>query len=163
MIIDLDEVLVAKAMAFAIKSHGDQMYGDQPYLAHLDAVAKLVENFGLEAVVVAYLHDVVEDTDVTLDDIRREFGDRIATLVRYVTDESGANRRERKRVTNEKLSHVEEEFNIALIVKAADRLSNMRGGAKLDMYRREYPEFKDAVYRNGLCDTLWGEMDRIVG
>ena len=157
-----DKMAVAMAISVATESHGDQMYGDRPYIGHLSDVAKLVEEFGAEAVVVAFLHDVVEDTKATLEQIATTFGDRIATMVGYVTDEPGINRRERKAATNAKLAKVTDEHSTALRVKAADRLANMRGGAKLDMYRREYPAFREAVYRPGLCDNLWEEMDRIV-
>lgn len=159
---------VSRAREFAIAAHGDQKYGDQPYSIHLDAVVELLAPFGELAQVIGYLHDVVEDTAVTLDAVRQAFGDPVATRVALVTDEPGANRRERKAKTNAKLSTVSDEDALALVVKAADRLANLRasarGGAdsKLDMYRREHPAFRAAAYRSGLCDELWREMDRIL-
>ncbi len=161
--------VVAGAREFAVAAHGDQRYGDQPYSAHLDAVAALLAPFGEQAQVVGYLHDVVEDTSVTLDALQREFGDRVAAWVSLVTDQLGANRRERKARTNAKLAAVSGEDAVALVVKAADRLANLRAsagggaGSKLDMYRREHPAFRAAAYRPGLCDGLWREMDSILG
>jgi (p)ppGpp synthase/HD superfamily hydrolase len=157
------------ARSFAIAAHGDQMYGDQPYAFHLDAVVTLLAPFGDQAQIAGYLHDVVEDTDVSVDKLREEFGDRIADCVALVTDEKGVNRKERKARTNAKLSAVSSVNEIALIVKAADRLANLRMSArsgsdsKLDMYRREHLAFRQAVYRSGLCDELWQEMDRVLG
>ena len=157
------------ARSFAIAAHGDQKYGDHPYSFHLDAVAELLAAFGEQAQIVGYLHDVVEDTDVPIQTVRQEFGDRVADCVALVTDETGANRKERKARTNAKLAAVSGEKELALIVKTADRLANLRmsalGGAesKLDMYRREHPAFREAVYRPGLCDELWREMSRILG
>jgi guanosine-3',5'-bis(diphosphate) 3'-pyrophosphohydrolase len=150
-------------------AHGEQMYGNLPYAVHLDAVVQLLEPFGEPAQIIGYLHDVAEDTAVSLSAIQEKFGERIAACVALVTDESGANRRERKAKTNAKLAQVEGENLLALIVKAADRLANLRasaqGGAdsKLEMYRNEHQAFFTAVYRPGLCDELWLKMDRILG
>jgi (p)ppGpp synthase/HD superfamily hydrolase len=57
---------VSRARAFAIKAHGEQRYGDQRYSFHLEAVAELLHPFGIDAQTVGYLHDVVEDTPLTL-------------------------------------------------------------------------------------------------
>ncbi|MCI5166209.1 MAG: bifunctional (p)ppGpp synthetase/guanosine-3',5'-bis(diphosphate) 3'-pyrophosphohydrolase, partial [Candidatus Electrothrix sp. GM3_4] len=71
-------MLISKARRFALKHHGEQKYGEHPYVVHLDAVAELVQQYGELAVVIAYLHDVVEDTNITLPDIEKEFGKLIA-------------------------------------------------------------------------------------
>jgi guanosine-3',5'-bis(diphosphate) 3'-pyrophosphohydrolase len=158
-----------RAREFAISAHRDQQYGDEPYATHLDAVASVLAPYGEMAQIIGYLHDVVEDTGTHLEIVQKEFGDPVATAVGLVTDEPGANRRERKARTNAKLSAVGAENALALMVKTADRLANLRAsaggrsGSKLVMYRREHPEFRAAVYRAGLCDELWLEMDRILG
>ena len=56
---------VIKARDFANQHHGEQRYGDRPYAYHLDAVVTLLEPYGESAQVIGYLHDVVEDTVVT--------------------------------------------------------------------------------------------------
>src|SRR4029078_4121431 len=94
---------VSQARSFAIAANADQKYGDQPYSYHLDAVAELLAPFGEEAQIVGYLHDVVEDSPVSLQGAREKFGDRVASCVALVTDETGANRKERKARTNAKL------------------------------------------------------------
>ena len=88
--------LIEKARSFASIAHGAQMRrcGSEPYFNHPQRVAKAVEELCLsdEAVAAALLHDVVEDTDVTLNTIRIRFGDRVATLVDLLTkrkDENG--------------------------------------------------------------------------
>jgi (p)ppGpp synthase/HD superfamily hydrolase len=160
---------VRRAREFAITAHNSQMYGDRPYSFHLDMMVKLLEPFGEEAQVVGYLHDVVEDTDVRPETVRREFGEVVANCVSIVTDEPGANRRERKARTNVKLAKAAEDMKLALIVKAADRLANLqmsaqdKSGSKLEMYRREHAAFRQAAFRTGLFDGLWEEMDRILG
>lgn len=158
--------LVSRAREFAIAAHKEQRYGPHPYLVHLDAVAALVSPFGEEAQIVAYLHDVVEDTPVTSAMVSHQFGHRIAELVAIVTDEPGSNRKTRKTLTNAKLAAVDGRHGIALVVKSADRLANVRmsaidaDSAKLAMYRDEHIQFRAAVYRPGLCDDLWQEIER---
>jgi hypothetical protein len=158
---------VALARAFALAAHGDQRYGSLPYSHHLDAVAALLAPYGEQAQVVGYLHDTVEDTETMVTEIRDRFGPEIAECVSLVTDEHGANRRERKAKTNAKLAATSNQT--ALIVKAADRLANLQASVqtqandKLQMYRREHDAFRQAVYRSGLCDELWDQIDDIIG
>ena len=165
---EANEDVVARARAFALEAHGNQRYGEHPYAVHLDAVAELARPYGAGAETVAYLHDVVEDTPVPRERVREAFGVLVADCVALVTDAPGANRAERKLHTNTKLAKVAGRLELALIVKAADRLANLRQSArggrasKLEMYRAEHPAFRGAAYRPGLCDPLWAEMDRIL-
>ena len=159
---------VQLARNFAIVAHGGQLYGDQPYVVHLDTVANLLGPFGEQAQIAGYLHDVVEDTAVGREQIAAEFGKAVAACVALVTDEAGANRRERKARTNDKLAAVTAENSLALIVKAADRLANLRASvqasadSKLGMYRKEHGAFRAAAYRAGLCEALWQEIEEII-
>jgi len=156
-----------KARAFALESHGDQKYGNRPYSYHLDAVALIAEPYGDIAVVIAYLHDVVEDCDVSIETIEKEFGKFVADCVHILTDEHGKSRKERKFKTYAKMANVTGDTELALIIKACDRLANIRAcisdgyAEKLNMYESEYPIFKKSVFRAGICDDLWGELDRI--
>lgn len=157
-----------RARSFAIAAHGDQKYGDRPYTHHLDAVAELAVPYGEEAVVVAYLHDTVEDTPITLQDIEAAFGPKVAACVSLLTDQPGANRKERKAKTYAKLATVRGETELALIVKVADRLANVRACVAdrkrglWEVYQSEHPAFRDAAYREGLCEPLWSELDGLL-
>jgi len=177
---------VIPARTFALDAHTGQMYGDQPYSIHLDAVAGIVlQQFkanatalvnmgapGMEvAVSAAYLHDVVEDTDVTLDQIEEMYGEHIADAVGLCTDEPGKNRKERKAATYAKIASLDRDRNgviIGLVVKAADRLANLkacvasRNDDLLSMYRKEHAAFSEAVCVPGLCDDLWAQINAIV-
>ncbi|MCW5201811.1 HD domain-containing protein [Desulfobulbus sp. US4] len=161
--------MITKAREFALKHHGEQKYGEHPYVVHLDAVAELVQQYGETAVVIAYLHDVVEDTDASLHDIKKEFGGLIADCVAVLTDEPGGDRKERKGKTYSKMARVCGETEIALLVKAADRLANMRACVAdkkerlLKVYKAEYPVFKEAVYRPGMCEEIWVELTGLAG
>ena len=150
--------------------------GQHPYVVHLDAVAAIIEDniacvatpYRDSAKHVAYLHDVVEDTDTSLADINSEFGTLVASCVSILTDEPGDNRQQRKAKTYAKMALVDGEQELALLVKAADRLANVRacvlsGNQRLSqIYKNEHPIFKQAAYRNNLCDSIWQELDALV-
>lgn len=159
---------MTSARAFAVAAHGAQQYGKHPYSYHLDAVAALVEPYGDEAVAVAYLHDTVEDTAVTLAEIEQRFGPHVAACVALLTDEPGTSRKERKAKTYAKLAAAQEALELALLVKAADRLANVRAclaDRRLDLlqiYRSEQAAFRTAAWRPHLCQPLWAELDALL-
>ena len=161
-------VLVERARKFALKSHGQQKYGNLPYSTHLDAVAKLTKNYDKTAQMIAYLHDVVEDTPTTVQEIKEIFGPLVSECVQILTDEPGKNRKERKEKTYAKMAQVKSEHKLALIVKAADRLANLRCCTKnknerlLATYKEEQAAFRKAVYRKGLCDEFWQEIEELI-
>ena len=156
------------ARDYAIAMHGDQTYGTHPYVHHLDAVVALLQPYGEKAQVVGYLHDVVEDTDATVSDVQQRFGDLVARCVSLLTDAPGANRKERKAKTYAAMAQVTGDEELALVVKAADRLANVRacvadGHRQLwDTYRGEQATFRAAAFRKGQCDPLWGELDELL-
>jgi guanosine-3',5'-bis(diphosphate) 3'-pyrophosphohydrolase len=156
------------ARSFAIKAHGDQKYGDRPYAFHLDSVAALAAPYGDAAVAVAYLHETAEDTTITLEEIERTFGPQISACVALLTDEPGSTRKERKAKTYAKLARVRGPHELALVVKAADRLAYVRacvadGKRGLwEMYRDEHQVFRESAYRAGLCEPLWSELDALL-
>ncbi|MDH6169095.1 (p)ppGpp synthase/HD superfamily hydrolase [Variovorax boronicumulans] len=156
------------ARNYAIAMHGDQKYGPHPYVHHLDAVVALLQPYGEKARVVGYLHDVVEDTDATVPDVQARFGDLVARCVSLLTDAPGANRKERKARTYAAMALVTGDEELALVVKAADRLANVRacvadGHRQLwDTYRGEHPTFRAAAFRAGQCDPLWAELDLLL-
>lgn len=166
---------VSRARDWAIAKHGDQKYGKgpdaKPYAYHLRAVAAIAAPYGELAETVAWLHDVIEDTPTTEEEVAAEFGDQVARLVAYLTDEPADSRDEKKAKTNGKLAAVPEEDSAALVVKASDRLANLRESVKpgeksermLVRYRGEHPAFRKATFRPGLCDGIWVEIDGIVG
>lgn len=157
--------IVQKARRFAVTAHGDQKYNREPYVSHLDTVVDLLAPHGETARVIGYLHDVLEDTAVTRQELAAEFGRFVADCVSLVTDEPASTRKERKALTHAKLSRVNGEHELALVVKAADRLANVQASqadesaAWLAMYRREQPDFRAAVQRPGLCDEIWAQLE----
>ena len=85
--------IIAAAARFAALAHSGQTrkFSGAPYIVHPAAVARLVSDAGLdeEVVAAAWLHDTVEDTSVTLQQLRARFGERIASLVEQVTTPPG--------------------------------------------------------------------------
>lgn len=158
-----------QARSFALIAHGDQRYGEhRPYSYHLDQVVNHLQPFGETAMIIGYLHDVVEDTATRLADIRTTFGDLVADCVSLLTDEPGNNRKERKAKTYAKLALVSGPTEMALIVKTADRLANVKAcvadqkSELLRVYRDEHPAFRSAAFRVGQCDGLWQQLDSLL-
>lgn len=156
-----------KAREFALAAHGDQQYGDFPYVAHLDEVAHIARPYGENAEVLAYLHDVIEDTNVSAQEIAAVFGHHVSSCVQILSDEPGESRKVRKAATYRKMASVEGEQCLALLVKAADRLANMRASKRtnddrfLNLYRSEYELFRASVYRENLCEDIWAELESL--
>lgn len=157
--------MLKKAKEFALKAHGQQLYGDKPYIVHLQAVVSHLECYGETAQIVGYLHDVVEDTEVSYNEVKELFGKFIADCVAIVTDEPGSNRGARKKKTYEKMSKVSGDLELALTVKAADRLANLQACLTDDnkkllaMYKNEHPTFQLSVYRKNLCEDIWQKIE----
>lgn len=122
--------LVERAVAFAEQAHEQQRrkYTHDRYVVHLGAVAELVRSVGGEpqTIAAAWLHDVVEDTQVTQGEIEAEFGPDVSRLVEELTDVStlqDGNRAARKAVDCERLARASAE---AQTVKLADLIDNAR-------------------------------------
>ncbi len=130
-----DKKMIRKAYYLAIEAHkGMRRKSGEPYVFHPIEVATIAaRNIGLGAtsIISALLHDVVEDTDYTLDDIRNMFGDKIAKIVDGLTKISGifgsqqVNRSIQAENFKKVLLTLSEDVRVILI-KLADRLHNMR-------------------------------------
>lgn len=125
------ESLIEKASAFALERHElhKRKYTGEPYFTHLASVARLVRGLTTddEVIAAAYLHDAVEDTDTTLDEIRALFGDRVGRIVGELTDHFTTdaypklNRAQRKEREAERLGGISYD---AKLVKICDILDN---------------------------------------
>ena len=126
-----DMVRIRAAYELACEAHAEQKRkSGEPYIIHPIVVANIVAielKLGANPVIAAFLHDVVEDTAYTMDDIRQRFGDDVAFLVSVVTKKSTGNYEISKQVDNYKQMLNSIHYDIrALLVKLADRLHNMR-------------------------------------
>lgn len=126
-----DMTRLRDAYEFAKMAHSAQKRKTgEPYILHPIAVATIVaEELLMEANVVmaAFLHDVVEDTPYTIDDIKKSFGDDVAFLVDVVTKKKKQKYDESKQVDNYRQMLNSIQYDIrALLIKLADRMHNMR-------------------------------------
>ena len=128
---------IEKAIQLATKAHeGQRRKSGEPYITHPLAVMKIVQDWGMDedTIIAAVLHDTVEDTDVTLDDIKNEFGESVAFLVDGVTKLGSA--RSGMRDIDTYLPETKDNLLRllvavgadvrVLIIKLADRLHNLR-------------------------------------
>ncbi|MDH6150601.1 MULTISPECIES: HD domain-containing protein [Paraburkholderia] len=119
-----------KALAFAADRHRNQRRKDaqaSPYINRPVALANVLANEGHvddEAVLIAaLLHDTIEDTDTTGEELAREFGQEVAAIVLEVTDDRSLTKSERKR---QQVNHARHMSDRAKLVKLADKICNLR-------------------------------------
>ncbi|MBS1236257.1 MAG: (p)ppGpp synthetase [Proteobacteria bacterium] len=129
--------------------HGQKRVSGEPYVQHALAVAKILAELGLdyETLAAAILHDVVEDTGVPLDDLKRDFGARIAALVDGVTkmkviqefrgDTSGVHKEHAQAENLRKMLLAMAEDVRVVLIKLADRLHNMRTLSALPVEKQQ--------------------------
>ena len=146
--------LVEKASLFASAAHAAvgqvRKYTSEPYINHPRAVAELVDEAGgtAEMVAAAWLHDVVEDTKVTIVDIHDTFGDIVSQYVYWLTDNNetkGLNRAARKDLTRRKLESAPPEVKT---IKLADLIDNTQSIVARD------PDFA-RVYMVEKKELIW--------
>ena len=147
--------LILKALEFAALKHRDQRRKDalaSPYINHPIALANVLTREGgvtePEVLAAALLHDTLEDTQTTPEELRAAFGEGIARIVEEVTDDKKLLKADRKRLQIEHAATISRE---AKLVKLADKICNVRDvadhpPAKWDLARRrEYFEWAKAV------------------
>jgi hypothetical protein len=132
--------LITRAAVFAAQAHKGQVYPDMnsPYFGHLERVAKTAARICDESkhrwqsqpdrdsvVVLAYLHDVLEDTSVTCGDLESRFGTRIAESVLAMSKDEGINKEVRMMDSLFRISSLRELRSETAIVKMADRIENL--------------------------------------
>jgi GTP diphosphokinase / guanosine-3',5'-bis(diphosphate) 3'-diphosphatase len=162
--------LLLKALAFAAHKHRDQRRKDaeaSPYINHPIALADVLVNEGgvtdYEVLCAALLHDTVEDTATTHEELLDAFGSRIARMVAEVTDDTRLAKHERKRLQIEHAPHLSEG---AKLIKLADKICNLRDvaerpPAKWDLARRrEYFDWAKQVV-DGLRGSPGAETRRL--
>ncbi|MGP3979328.1 HD domain-containing protein [Streptomyces sp. 8N114] len=135
-----------EAVEFAVRWHADQTRpAGEPYVEHLlEVVCVLVEAVGttdIDVLRAAVLHDVVEDTECLLENVRERFGDRVAVLVDWVTKPVPSEGQTGEEARAAYLTRLRTAPPDALLVKLADRLSNVQ---RLDTHPR--PEKRRSYY-----------------
>jgi len=150
----------SQAKTLAVDAHKNQKYGVHPYVTHLADVVARVKTITQdpEIIAAAWLHDTVEDTDVTLEQIKQQFGDNVANIVWAVTGR-GESRKEKMANAIAKIAQTPG----SELVKSADRLSNVSASLpsglannpkKLKMYRDEHKDLSPVLGNNALALEL---------
>ena len=122
--------LVSEAADFAARRHTGQQRkgrGNEPYVNHLAEVANLLaittEGADAELVAAGWLHDTVEDTETTREELAQKFGERVAALVVEVTDDMSLPKNERRQ---KQIVDAPKKSPGAKLIKIADKISNIR-------------------------------------
>lgn len=175
---------VQNAVKFAVHAHGGQTRrsSDEPYVNHVLRVARLVHDTGApeEVIIAAILHDTVEDTDVTMEDIQQKFGNIVTGYVDTLTeDDKSAAWEDRKAEAQMKLMNASKE---AMLIKAADKIDNIssiisfaqthpdtdpwkffnRGKEKkIPVWEKTYTLFEERYPECPLLDTFRSVLDEV--
>lgn len=151
-----------KAKKFALKCHKGQKYGSENYSYHLKLTIEVAKKYKLSESIVSacWLHDVIEDCNISYWEVKTQFSEKIAEIVYAVTDELGRNRKERKQKTYPKIATNED----ALCVKLCDRIANIKESIRkgqynfVSMYGIEKREFYNKLFNPKHCKKtlqLW--------
>ena len=156
----IDTELLDRAIVFAVKAHHNTERRGKgfPYIVHPMEAVEIVATItpDQELLAAAALHDTIEDTDVTVEDIRREFGDRIAELVHAESDQftEGISEEDswhdRKQAAIDRLAAASHD---AKIVAMGDKLSNMR--AIYRDYKQQGDELWKIFHAKNKSDHEW--------
>lgn len=172
---------VQKARRFSAKKHAGQLYGSHPYVFHLAQVEdKVVELYAglleydhiIRLRILARLHDIVEDTDATSEEIELRFGldmsesvSLISTVEVHPEDGTPLKYRREKHVFT--YPRIASKLDV-ILVKLADRLANVSHakttGGPLKMYMKEHPKFRSAIrpYTPEKFMFVWDILDELL-
>jgi (p)ppGpp synthase/HD superfamily hydrolase len=121
-----DKEKIEQAKEFATKAHEGQFrkFGNKPYISHPADVANLVQKYGgnTDMIISAWLHDTVEDVGISFEEIKEKFGDKVASIVKELTNPADLDKSQKGKYLADKMSTMSSD---ALTIKLADRLSNV--------------------------------------
>jgi (p)ppGpp synthase/HD superfamily hydrolase len=177
------------AKELALHIHGDQLYSRMHYIAHLEDVFEVVnslydtDNFTTEELELlhlgAYLHDALEDTSLSVNDIQDCFSHELAYLVYNVSDMEEddygnflTTRKTKHYVTYNamaELFHSDAGYDLHIALKLADRIANgifsivSNNHSMYEMYRKEYTFFRNTLMSSSTkrLENAWKELDQI--
>jgi len=174
--------IIRKTKKYAFLKHQSvlQMYDDKPYIVHpfhvYDIALKYNYVFYLHNVSsfdygfqnnqitlqTALLHDTIEDTNITHNDLKKVFGEDVANNVYNLTNNKGRNRNER---ADDSYYNGIKTSDISVFVKLCDRIANVSSNTSkngmLDKYKKEYKHFKEKLYTEKFKD-LFDEIERLI-
>ena len=141
--------LVSEAADLAARRHTGQQRkgrGDEPYVNHLAEVANLLafatDGEDAELVAAGWLHDTIEDTETTREELAGKFGERVAAVVAEVTDDMSLPKAQRRQKQVEEAAH---KSDPAKLIKIADKISNIRARTVPQPTREQRDDLADYV------------------
>lgn len=161
---------IKQAREFTLKAHASQVYAKiYPYFKHLEDVYNVLIRFGfnekqhLNLLIASFLHDVLEDTNTSYNDIKKVFGEEIAEIVFCMSDEMGRDRKEKKAKTYPKIRSNPD----SVILKVADRIANAEfstseKSSQANMYRKEYKDFEYHLRIHNQIDLMWEHLKHVL-
>ena len=174
----METPMIIKAKELATMKHDcpseSQRYGSKPYSVHLQMVVDVAQKYlhlldesvREDVITACWCHDCVEDTELSPNDLKKLFNERVADIVYRVSNERGLSRREILFKTLPKIW----ENPLAIYVKLSDRISNgtnSKNGQSdkskhmYAVYTEQYPIFRYALKKDGLYSEMWTELDSI--
>jgi len=146
-----------EALDFAAERHSAQRRKGPdaaPYVNHLIEVAMLVSRVGgiddVEVVIAAVLHDVLEDTPTTAEEVAGRFGERVCTFVRALSDDKSLPRQRRRQITLEELPNMDA---LVKVVKLADLASNIKFLPQTWSYERQLEYLQWSESAATICES----------
>jgi len=164
--------LVYKAEIYATKAHRNvnQTFDGLPYTVHLRGVVDVAKRFShllpnleiSKVLVGCWVHDVLEDTHETYNDLKKVLGENAAEYSYALWNEKGRNRDER---ANEKYYKGIKAFEHATFVKLCDRYYNTKYSKRTESsmynkYKNEWPKFKSNLF-DGRYQEFWDELEKL--
>lgn len=160
-------ILIKKAKSFAYERHAGQVRkgNEDPFITHLEKVTDIIKTLtdDEEVIAAAWLHDVVEDTETTLEEIYDFFGDRVGWFVELESEDKGHGShgknswKLRKENQIQTLSNISEEDSDVFMIALSDKLSNTtdmlevkqeKGMAFLDVFNNTNPDDQYWYYKS---------------
>lgn len=159
--------LILEAKMISNLAHRNQVYDMFPYDKHIEDVVNILKEHGYSGddIIGGYLHDSIEDGNLTYSKIKKLFGYNVAEIVLACTDPSDVrNRKEKKERVMVKLT----QYPKAKPTKIADRIANIEHGIRMGntdkggMYLDEHDEFKSKLYVENEHTSLWERLEKSI-
>lgn len=165
-----DESLYEEAKMVATLAHQYQTYDIYPYEKHLQDVVNILKRFGFSGdyILAGWLHDTIEDCNISYNKIKKAFGENVAELVYAVTDPKARSRKDKKKMVYKDIIA----YPHSIIIKLADRIANFGHSIRMDnrdkttMYAKEHFEFSQMLRPHtpniAEAKALWEHLDKMV-
>jgi len=166
----MDKIYKAELYASRVHEEVNQDFDGHPYKFHLQGVVDVAKEFtdiipsqDVDDVIIGcWVHDVLEDTHETYNDIKSVLGEKAAEYSYALQNEKGRNRKER---ANAKYYEGIKNYSHATFIKLCDRIFNTKyskeqGSSMFKKYKSEFTEFKSKLY-DGRYQELWNELEKI--